>query len=62
MENWSAPWNYTIKSEMHAELGQMKEAKAAAKRALMIAEKISSKYYTKRNTENMEKWAKSSKS
>lgn len=56
VQDWSLPWTYMIKSEIHAELGQMPQARQAAERSLFLAKKINSTYYLEKNRENMAKW------
>ena len=56
-KDWSTPWYHQIKSEMHAALGQYKEAIAAAKRSLEICDNVEDvNYYIKKNKENIAKW------
>lgn len=57
LDDWSLPWAYRTKSEIHAALGDKKSAIAAAKKSLIIAKKLNSgEAYIKRNTINIEKW------
>jgi len=56
LENWSLPWSYMVKSEMHADLGQKEEAIRAAERSLKLAQLIKSKFYQEKNRENLAKW------
>ncbi len=58
-KDWSAPWCYQLKSEIHAELGQFEEAIKAAQRSLEICKKLDDvERSIKKNTENIEKWKK----
>lgn len=57
LEDWSLPWKYQIKSEMHAALGDKKAAIEAAEKSLKIAETLTVKTsYTKTNKANIQKW------
>lgn len=56
-KDWSAPWDYQLKSEIHAELGQYEEAIKAAQRSLNICEKLEDvEACIKKNKENIAKW------
>lgn len=56
-EDWSAPWLYKLKSEIHAALDQYQEAISAAERSLEVcAIATSADITTKENKENIEKW------
>lgn len=56
-KDWTAPLNYQLKSEIHAELGQFKEAIAAAERSLKICTKlVDVEFAIKKNKDNLAKW------
>lgn len=59
LDDWSLPWAYQVKSEIHAALNDKKSAIKAAKRALEIAEKVNdAPSAIKKNKANIEKWKK----
>ena len=59
LDDWSLPWAYQVKSEIHAALNDKKAAIEAAKKALEIAEKLNDGAASIRiNKANIEKWQK----
>ncbi len=58
-KDWSAPWYYQLKSEIHGKLGQYDQAINAAKRSLEICEKLEdAEFSIKKNRENIARWEK----
>ena len=56
LNDFHLPNNYRLKSEIHAELGEMDNAIKYAELSLKIARAIKNEFYINENLKNLEKW------